>query len=446
MDINTFDDLPLENKLKEVLDGMDLKPLSPVEKHVIPALMEHQGIVVVSPTGTGKTFSYVLPVINDLLKDAKGGTECVVVVPTAVLAYQVQGVFRQFFEKLKVNYRALFFTSKSQIHTAQKSPSVALVTPPLFNELKKGLDLKNLSRIIFDEGDMMLFDGFLEELTEACKSFPNAQKSFFSASLASQYLNPVKRLCKAQKVTDLSSGKVNGSNISHVLVDCRGFDKAQSLVRLLESSFCKEGQGIIFASSKETVYEASKALKSAGIDYIFLTGSLDKKDIEKNVKAFARGEKRLLLASDYASRGLDLPSVNFVISYDLPKINDYYFHRAGRSGRFDKLGTSYVLYSPSDQMKIKNLQRRGAGFTFAAIKKDDVVAISSNPKSKFVKGGHEEEYIAKAVQKAKLKYPKGKVKPGYKKKIKTAIAIAKNKHKKKIIRTNLAKKDLTHGF
>lgn len=445
MEIRTFDDLPLERRLQEVLAGMDLKPLSPVERHVIPALLEKQGVVVVSPTGTGKTFSYVLPVVDDLLKEDREGTICVVVVPTAVLAYQVQGVFRSFLEKLHLNKRALFFTSKSQIHTAQKSPAVAIVTPPLFHELKKGLDLKNLSRIIFDEGDMMLFDGFLEELTNACSSFPKAQKSFFSASLGSQYLNPVKRLCKADRVTDLSDGKVNGSNISHFLVDCRGFDKVQSLVKLLRSDFCKEGQGIVFASSKESVYEASKALKNGDIDYLFLTGALDKKDIEKNVKAFARNEKRLLLASDYASRGLDLPSVNFVISYDLPKINDYYFHRAGRSGRFDRPGASYVLYSPQDQMKVKNLQRRGAGFAFVAIKKDGVVPITSAPKSTFTKGGKQDEYITKAVRKAKQKYPKTRVKPGYKKKIKTAIAIAKNKHKKKIIRTNLAKKDLTHG-
>lgn len=96
---------------------------------------------------------------------------------------------------------------------------------------------------------------------------------------------------------------------------------------------------------------------------------MDKKDIEKNVKAFQRGEKKILLASDYASRGLDLPAVNFVISYDLPKMNDYYFHRAGRTGRFDRPGTSYVLYSPEDQTKVRNLQRRGAGFTFMAVKR-----------------------------------------------------------------------------
>lgn len=445
MEPKTFDELNLDGRLKEYLQTMDLKPLSPVEANAIPFLLEKKGVVVVSPTGTGKTFSYVLPIVNDLITEEKDGTIAVVVVPTAVLGYQVQTVLRQFLEGLKLRKRAVFFTSPSQIHTCQKSPSIALVTPTLFKELRKGLDLKNLSRIIFDEGDMMLFDGFMEELTDACNSFPNAQKSFFSASLAEQYLTGVKKMCKADKVTDLSFGKVNGNNIKHILVDRRGFDNAQSLVKLLESDYCKDGQGIIFASSKEAVFEASKALKTAGIDYIFLTGSLDKKDIEKNVKAFQRGEKKILLASDYASRGLDLPAVNFVISYDLPKMNDYYFHRAGRTGRFDRPGTSYVLYSPEDQTKVRNLQRRGAGFTFMAVKKDGVSEVNSKPRSKFEKGNNQEEYITKAINKAKYKYPKGKVKPGYKKKIKTAIAIAKNKHKKKIIRTNLAKKDLTHG-
>lgn len=445
MEPKAFEELDLEETLKEVLKDMEMLPLSLVESKVIPMLLENQGVVVVSPTGTGKTFSYVLPIINDLLKEHKDGTLAIIVVPTAVLGYQVETVVRKFLEDCNIKSRAIFFTSPSQIHTCKKSPSVAIVTPRLFNETKKGLDLKNLSRIIFDEGDMMIFDGFFEELSQACNSYPNAHKSFFSASLAQQYLNPVKKMCHADKVTDLSSGKVNGSNISHILVDKRGFDSAQSLIKLLESDYCKNGQGIIFCSSKKTAYEASLALKNANIDYLFLSGALDKKEIEKNVKSFRREEKRILLASDYASRGLDLPAVAFVISYDLPEINDYYFHRAGRSGRFDRPGASYVLYTPKDQMKVKNLQRRGAGFSFLAVKKDGIVAINSNPKSKFDKGNHQEEYIQKAILKAKLQNPKGRVMPGYKKKVKKAIAKARNKHKKKIIRTNLAKRNLNHG-
>lgn len=445
MEPKTFEELDLDQRLKDVLAGMEMLPLSPVESKVIPLLLDEQGVVVVSPTGTGKTFSYVLPIVNDLLREEKDGTRAIIVVPTAVLGYQVESVVRKFIEGCSIRQRAVFFTSPSQIRTSRKSPAVVIVTPKLFAETKKGLDLKNLSRIVFDEGDMMIFDGFFEELSSACSSYPNARKSFFSASLAEQYLNPVKRMCHADKVTDLSSGKVNGNNIKHVLVDRRGFDPSQALVKLLESEYCTSGQGIIFCSSRKTAYEASVALKNANIEYIFLSGALEKKEIEKNVKAFGRGEERILLASDYASRGLDLPSVAFVISYDLPEINDYYFHRAGRSGRFDKPGTSYLLYSPDDQMKVKNLQRRGAGFSFLAVKKDGIVEVGSAPKSKFDKGNHQEEYIQKAILKAKLQNPKGRVMPGYKKKIKKAIAKARNKHKKKIIRTNLSKRNMNHG-
>lgn len=445
MEAKTFEELGLDPRLCSVLREMDLKPLSPVERKAIPLLMENKGLVAVSPTGTGKTFSYVLVIVDELLKDQAEGTRAVVVVPTVVLGYLVQGVFRRFLERTKSGRRAVFFTSPSQIRSCRKSPAVALVTPVLFAQIRKGLDLKNLTRIVFDEGDMILFDGFMDEIVEACRSFPKATKSFFSASLAEQHLNPVKRMCKAERVTDLSDGRVNGSNICHALVDPRGFDRKASLTKLLESPLCKEGQGIVFASSKEAVKEAGKALDKAGIDYLLLTGDLDKKQIEKNVKAFARGEERILLASDYASRGLDLPAVGFVISYDLPRVNDYYFHRAGRSGRFDRRGVSYVIHAEEDEAKIRNLQRRGASFSFYAVKKDGVVEVRSSPKSKFSKKGGEEPYVVEAIRKAKRRYPKGEVKPGYKKKIKTAIAIAKSKHKKKIVRTNIAKRNLSHG-
>ena len=141
MEPKTFDELNLDGRLKEYLQTMDLKPLSPVEANAIPFLLEKKGVVVVSPTGTGKTFSYVLPIVNDLITEEKDGTIAVVVVPTAVLGYQVQTVLRQFLEGLRLRIRAVFFTSPSQIHSWEKCPSFALVTPTLFKELRNGLDL-----------------------------------------------------------------------------------------------------------------------------------------------------------------------------------------------------------------------------------------------------------------------------------------------------------------
>ncbi len=424
------------------------KPLSPIEAKAIPALLRGQAIIAVSPTGTGKTWSYLIPIVDGIarLGAKEGQTQAIVVVPTVVLGFQIRQTLLTLLAAMGLKDRKVsFFQSPREISDSRKDPEVAIVTPPLFGELLKHLDLSAVKRVVFDEGDMILFDGFLGEMEKACASLPKAKKSFFSASLGPQYLKAVKRLCQADAVFDLSNGTINGSNITHVLVDLRGFDREQGLLRLLAQKDLVRGQGIVFVAKREELRTVGQDLMSAHIPYAVAEGGLDKGALERNVKDFAKGEVPILLASDYASRGLDLPSVSFVVSYTLPENGDYYFHRAGRSGRFDRKGTSFVLFAKDDLAKVRSLQRRGAGFSFYAVKKDGVVPVASKPKDRPYRD-YDLPYVKQAVIKAKIKYPKGRVKPGYKKKIRTAIAIAKNKHKDKIIRTNLRKKDLTHGI
>lgn len=441
----TFSSLALDPKVLAGLKAMALKPLSPIEAKAIPPLLKNEAIVAVSPTGTGKTLSYLVPIANALARE--GGfkvTKAVVVVPTVVLGVQVQKTLNALLRVCKIDGSAAFFATAREAKSSAKRPDVAIVTPGLFKDLAQSINLKDVDRVVFDEGDMILFDGFYPDMKATCDRMPWAKISFFSASLGPQYLTLVRKMVRADRVIDLSDGRINGSNISHFLIDLRGFDRLQGLVKTLKSPLLPQGKGIVFVAKKDELWEVAKALRSADISFSEASGNMDKRAIAKSVSAFSKGETQVLLATDYASRGLDLPQVGYAISYTLPEDTDYYFHRAGRTGRFDAKGSSYVLCGKEDMTKARALQRRGAGFSFLAIKKDGLAPVKSAPQSRPYKTA-DSDYLRKAIIKAKLEHPKGRVKPGYKKKIKTAIMVAKIKHKKKIIRTNLAKKEMKHG-
>lgn len=442
----TFASLALAPEVNQGLKSMDLKPLSPVEAKVIPLLLAGKSVIAVSPTGTGKTFSYLIPILDSFARKGNdGATQAIVMVPTAVLGFQVKDTAKTLAKNFGLkDFTAVFFGSNKELAAAKRSPVLAIVTPPLFKTLSKSLNLSQVERIIIDEGDMILFDGFESEMNQACDSLPKAKKSFFSASLGSQWLTRVKKMCQADETVDLSNGHVNGSNIKHVLVDLRGLTRPQALAKVVTDPDVASGKAMIFVSQRREIKEVCDVLESLKIPYVSMAGDLDKGAIEKRVKEFRSDKVNFMVATDYASRGLDLPEVKRSISYTLPKDLYYYFHRAGRTGRFNAPGLSLVLCGKDDMQTARGLQRKGAGFSFMAVKKEGLVEVKSKPQSRAYKT-EDSPYLKKAILKAKLQHPKGKVKPGYKKKIQTAIKVAKIKHKKKIIRTNLAKKDLTHG-
>lgn len=441
----TFGSLNLHPDLLGVLSGMDMKPLSEVEARVIPVLLQGKSAVVVSPTGTGKTFSYLVPMVDYLLRNGTGiGTRFIVVVPTAVLAIQVKTTLEDLAKRSDLKpFRARAYSTLKEA-SASNPPDVAVVTPAQFRPLTRAIDATRVAGVVFDEGDMILFDGFMDEMEQACRLLPGCGKSFFSASLSPQWLTRVKRMCGAEEVIDLSQGRINGFNIAHILVDLRGATREQGLAAVLSDEEVASGQVLVFVSRKEELEEALRTVRKLSIPAAKISGELDRRGIARAVSDFTSGEYRVLVATDYASRGLDLPSVRSVISYTLPKDQGYYFHRAGRSGRFDTPGFSYVLCGKDDLDSCRALQRKGAGFRFAAVKQGRIIRVKSAPVSHRANVA-DTPYLKKAAAEVKRKHPLGKVKPGYKKKVREAIRVAKIKHKKKIVRTNLNRKGTQSG-
>lgn len=427
--MSNFSSLNLPPQLRGILTQLGFTRMSEVQEQAIPRLLRRESLVVKAPTGSGKTLAYLVPILADL--EPERATQAVLIVPTKVLANQVLGVLRQFKRAgLAFSVAALLDGSTAGIKT---SANIVITTPALAVNLPLSADLSHLKRTIFDEGDMLLFGGFAAEVEAILSSAWPGSTAIFTASIDEHLDALVKRYIRASALVDVTNDRVTAAGVSHHFVDIRTLSKGAALIEFL--SAVKPYKAIIFASQKKDLEPLQQALRQAGYDFSFVHGDLPKRDQKRALNEFIRDETHLLLASDIAARGVDIPDVTDVVSVDLPKDLVYYFHRAGRSGRFDRSGNSYIFYSSADADRCRELLKKGLTADYSTLKDGALKAdrdLKSLPKKK-VANAVLDAAIARAVRENRSR----KVRPNYKKKVKKAVERVKDQHRRKIIRTNL---------
>ncbi|MFA6586455.1 MAG: DEAD/DEAH box helicase [Bacilli bacterium] len=432
----------LDPKIVDLLKKMGFAHFSDIQGKSIPKLLKKKSVLGLSPTGTGKTLCYVLPIVDALLKtpDSKN-LKAVILCPTVALLSQVQKVFLSFLTPLS------FASDTVKVLENQKDfnramPRVLLSTPALFEDARKRMSMKEVDYVVIDEGDMVLFDGFEDEL-EDLLPFKQAHKiSFFSASLSVQEIAKVKKMFGILDVVDVRNSNITSKSVRHHLINTRGRSKMDALLLFLDQKEDSYGRKIVFVSAKKDLYEVAKKLKEENIPFSLVTGDLEKREIRQALDAFKKDPDGLLLASDYASRGLDLPEVSKIISLDLPMEMDYYFHRAGRAGRFDKPGDSYLFYDEDDSqevVKVKDLLRRAPNFDEAVLSDSGLKWTKSYTFKNLGKKDKSNDKLQKEIRHAVELNKSRRVKPNYKKKVKVAVDRVKEKHRMRVVLTNISK-------
>ena len=285
---------------------------------------------------------------------------------------------------------------------------------------------------------MILFDGFIKPLEEILDLNKNASVFLFTASIDEHLNTLVKKFIKASNVIETKDDLITSKNVKHYLVDIKHVDLIQALANFIKAK--NPYKALIFTSKKAEVSKLQKGLKDLGINALATSSELSKREQKQVIKEFALGKSNILIGSDLLSRGFDIPNITDVISVDLPYDLTYYFHRAGRTGRFDKLGSSFVFYNDDQTIKVKELIKKGVNFTFLTLKGTELKKernLSEIGKKTKKNNLYLEQEIRKKIYKLRSK----KVKPNYKKKIKRMIERVKQKHKEDIIKTNLSKRN-----
>lgn len=434
----SFKSTALNSVLTSALEKEGFVNRSPIQAKVIPLRLKGKNVLGVAPTGTGKTLSYLCPVLSDLKDD--GHVQAVILSPTVALLSQIKDVASKLLDDMGFSKGAVKAIYDEKDFT-KSSPLIVLITPSLYPKVTSHYPVNELKRVIIDEGDRIAFDGFASCLTSLSKAKERGRISFFSASVKEQDRTRIKKRFHILNVVDVRK-EITNKSVTHHRVDIRTSSKAEALKAFLEQK--KPYKTIAFVSSKEELYKVSEELKKRNVHFLFVHGALDKRLIKQTRDKFRKDEEHLLLASDYVSRGIDIPQVDTIISLDLPFDLDYYFHRAGRAGRFDAPGNSYFFVSDSDEdqlQKAKDLNKRGLIFDTLILSNGILRQSRGNYefKNRGKKDRAENEKLQKQIRHAVNKTKTKKVKPNYKKRVKRAVDLVKLKHRKKVVLTNIIK-------
>ena len=356
---NTFFALGLTAARLKIIKKLNFVVPTKVQAEVIPQILQGKDIMASAPTGSGKTAAYALPLADLLSK--KDTARALIIAPTRELAQQIQTVIKAAMQDTFMQ-TALVVGGKNmqgQLRKLKQKPQFVIATPGRFNDhiTRKTFGMEDFRFVVWDEIDKMLELGFREQIEDIFNRLPTQKQSMmFSATypkrvlkLAEKYLNnPVKVF--AEEIN-----KPN-QNITQKIIKIEGNEKLKKLTELLQEQIKTGKQILVFVKTQRAANEISVYLKRRGFLVIAMHGGLQQKVRDKNLLDFRQGLMQIMIATDLAARGLDIPAIHCVINYELPQNPEEYVHRIGRSGRYKNKGISYTLIARSDRADWKKIK------------------------------------------------------------------------------------------
>jgi len=363
--LTVLETFTLDRRLRLAMDDLQLTQATPVQEQFIPAALAGKDVKVSAETGSGKTLAYLIPIAQRLLSSEaprSAGTLILILVPTRELARQVLKQARKLLEKSPLRVAAITGGAdfKYQKSVLRDNPEIVIATPGRILEHceKRSADLSALGCLVLDEADRMLDMGFREDvlkINEYCA--PGRQALFLSATLRMKGLTELSALLLQDPET-IAIGEIRQahSSIHHqrILADSQEH-KNKLLVALLEQQPGR--RCLVFSNKRSTATRLAGLISHQGIKADCLHGDMSTENRKRVMAAFSEGKIHVVCASDLAARGLDVPDIETVINYDLPRNGDDYLHRTGRTGRAGASGLAISLVDASQWNLMASIQR-----------------------------------------------------------------------------------------
>lgn len=412
-----------------------IKP-TPVQEVVIPLALKQESLIVESATGSGKTHAFMLPILQKI-NEQDQNVQAVIISPTRELAMQLYNVVMELIKDCEYEItvaRAIGGSDReAELRRYAKSqPQIIIGTIGRITDLaldSNALKIYSASMVVIDEADMIFEEKEMLEVDRIMGVIQgNPQFLVFSATIPKGLRTFLNKYLDKAKVISLDEEEFTARNIAHVMLQCKAKAKEQILLDLIK--VINPYLALIFVNTKEGVDQLAIHLAEHGLKVGKLHGDMEDRARKQMLKRIQSLEYQYVVASDIASRGIDIQGVSHVINFELPKDVEFYIHRTGRTARFTNTGTAYTLYAYEDDSYIKMLQAKGLKPTFYQIK--DGALIETSFKKRVVKSSITKQIEEEIHQKTLM--PK-KVKPGYKKKRKEAIEKEIKRVKRNRIRT-----------
>ena len=333
-----FENFPIEKKIVNQLINNGIKKPTDIQYKTIKHVLNGEDVMAIAPTGTGKTLAYLIPILDDLIKEKQRITsiKCLIFSPTRELAIQIKEQFDKF--NPNPNFKCLNLLGgveqDDQIKALQQGVHVLITTPGrMFDLVAQGyVNLNNVKTFVIDEADLMLDMGFLKDIEDAIRLLPKKRQTlFFTATINKKIKSIAYKVVKNAIRIQLSKGNPVSKNVQHSVVYVEMDDKRFFLENILKEF--NGGKFIVFVRTKVRAERVQSAMKRVGIDSLVFHGGKDQTQRMNTLKSFRELDAGILITTDLSCRGIDIPNMDYVINYDLPDESENYVHRCGRTGR-----------------------------------------------------------------------------------------------------------------
>ena len=377
-----FSDYNISPLIKEQLAVMGFNKPTDIQFKAIKHILDGEDVMAVAQTGTGKTAAFAIPVIDKLeSRNRKGykGIRCLVMVPTRELAKQISGVFNEIGKRTRIKTFGLFggVEQEQQIRTLDNGLDVLVTTPGrMFDLISQGhLDISKLEFLVLDEADLMLDLGFMKDIQDVMKHIPNRRQTlFFTATISKKIKSLAYTVVREAIRIQISPKNPVAKNIDHAVAFVDMDDKRFFLENILKEY--EEKQFIVFARTKVRVERIVAAMQRVGVKSEALHGGIEQKERFVILDRFRSGENKVLITTDVAARGIDIPTMDYVLNYDLPDDAENYVHRCGRTGRGNKKGQALSFCSEAEKPLLEAIEAyTGEEIEQYEISKDDYMDI-----------------------------------------------------------------------
>ena len=356
--MNNFNQLNLSIDSLKILKGLKFEKPTPIQEKVIPVALQGNDVMGTAQTGSGKTLSYILPIVEKLRINVND--KFLILTPTRELAEQVFSVAKIFLGHGKpfkainlIGGKGIF----SQINQLKKNPQIIIGTPGRINDLleRKSLGLSKCSVVVLDEMDRMLDMGFGYQVDKIMKQVnKNRQMIMLSATIPAQIRKVSSKYLNNPVNISIKNNDVIETNIKQKVINTIPNEKINELIDQIDQ---RKGSILIFAKTKIGVDKLVKKLKASSIKASALHGGMRQNKRSKIMQNFRDERFRILVATDIASRGLDVPHIEHIINYDMPQAPEDFIHRIGRTARAGSVGEAVSFLTQKDTRIWRSIER-----------------------------------------------------------------------------------------
>ena len=342
--------MKLTPQITQALAHLKIESLNPMQESAIESWREGKDLILLSPTGSGKTLAYLLPLLETLKPEVKG-VQAVVMVPSRELALQIDQVFKSMNTPYKV-MSCYGGRPAMEEHRTMKgiNPSVIIGTPGRMNDhlSKQNFESADVQTLIIDEFDKCLEFGFQEEMASVIGQLPRLKRRYLLSATDAEEIPRFTGLNQTLKLNFLSEEEPISQRIHIYKVMSPIKDKLETLYQLLCTLGSKST--LVFCNHRESVERVGKYLQSQKYPCGVFHGGMEQEDRERALYKFRNGSCHVLISTDLAARGLDIPEIENIVHYHMPIQEDGFIHRNGRTARWEAEGNSYIILHPEEQL------------------------------------------------------------------------------------------------